>query len=375
MVSLNERTLLQQARSAIADNDMATARDLLYQVIKGNPSSEVAWLWLSAIVDDQDRERECLEQVLKINPTNELAIKHLQKLGLEVTPSTSASASPEGKALAASAVRAVQYSIPKSAPYKLVRYCPRCGAPDHTGNAFCPKCGLQLPDPQETCLRCGAKRPPLGALGFGFSRLHRRCPQCEKEANQAKHTFAEILLRECRGGVMRQDGWGKLEIFCAQARIPLAEALQSVGFRALFLEAFEDGQVEGQKWELLRQFCHKAELDWTPALRSAKVNALVLVERWVASAEAKGSMQPATKQAIHALQVQFGFVTQETQRITQRVERIELVGNIRAGRIPAVGTSAMLRAGEVCHWEASATPDRVIITDDLVCSMTRQLAP
>lgn len=77
---MDERQTLQLAREAIRQGNRATARKMLSQVVRSNPRNEVAWLWLSAIVDGPTQERDCLKQVLKINPDNEIAQRHLERL-------------------------------------------------------------------------------------------------------------------------------------------------------------------------------------------------------------------------------------------------------------------------------------------------------
>ena len=96
---MNEDQALQLVQKAAKQDDKATARKLLLQVIKANPRSEMAWLWLSAVVDDVDRKRECLERVLRINPNNEIAQKQLRRLNgspsSETLRSSVSTASPE----------------------------------------------------------------------------------------------------------------------------------------------------------------------------------------------------------------------------------------------------------------------------------------
>jgi DNA segregation ATPase FtsK/SpoIIIE-like protein len=77
---MDETQALRRAREAIKQGDKATGQRLLLQVIKANPHNEVAWLWLSAIIDDPAKERDCLERVLAINPDNEVAQMHLTRL-------------------------------------------------------------------------------------------------------------------------------------------------------------------------------------------------------------------------------------------------------------------------------------------------------
>jgi Protein of unknown function (DUF1189) len=77
---MKEQENLRQAREAIQRGDRAAARALLSEEIRVHPGSEIAWLWLSAVVDDPERERQCLERVLAINPGNTVAQEHLQRI-------------------------------------------------------------------------------------------------------------------------------------------------------------------------------------------------------------------------------------------------------------------------------------------------------
>ena len=77
---MDETQLLQQARMAIRIGDRATGQALLHQVVQANPGNETAWLWLSAIIGDSEKEKYCLQRVLVINPDNEKAQEHLAKL-------------------------------------------------------------------------------------------------------------------------------------------------------------------------------------------------------------------------------------------------------------------------------------------------------
>ena len=76
---MDQAQTLRQAREAIQRGDRATGQRLLTQLLEKKPRSEVAWLWMSAIMDDPDLERECLEKVLEINPNNQVAQNHLLK--------------------------------------------------------------------------------------------------------------------------------------------------------------------------------------------------------------------------------------------------------------------------------------------------------
>jgi hypothetical protein len=74
-----ERTL-QLAGEAIRLGDRHSAQVLLGRALRRNPRSETAWLWLSGLVDERDKQIACLERVLAINPQNEIAQQHLREL-------------------------------------------------------------------------------------------------------------------------------------------------------------------------------------------------------------------------------------------------------------------------------------------------------
>jgi hypothetical protein len=69
------------------------ACELLLRVIENDQASEVAWLWLSGVVDSDEDRLVCLENVLTLNPDN-----------------AEACAGVRGRALAARAWRAARGS-------------------------------------------------------------------------------------------------------------------------------------------------------------------------------------------------------------------------------------------------------------------------
>jgi hypothetical protein len=71
---------LEQAIGFIKSGDKGNARQLLIEVIRSDPNNEMAWLWMSAVVEDAQQKRECLEKVLNINPDNAQAQVGLSKL-------------------------------------------------------------------------------------------------------------------------------------------------------------------------------------------------------------------------------------------------------------------------------------------------------
>jgi hypothetical protein len=77
---MDEATMTRRAREAIARGDWQTARQLLAQVLRERPNSEMAWMMMSTVVDQADQKRDCLERVLRINPGNDAARERLAAL-------------------------------------------------------------------------------------------------------------------------------------------------------------------------------------------------------------------------------------------------------------------------------------------------------
>ena len=69
---------LKQAIEAIKAGDKATGKRLLIdEVIRTNPRSEQAWLWMTQVADADEDRINYLRHVLKINPNNEAAKRGL----------------------------------------------------------------------------------------------------------------------------------------------------------------------------------------------------------------------------------------------------------------------------------------------------------
>ena len=82
--TLNGETerLLAEGQDAARKGDKASARSLLTQVVERDPHHEMAWMWLSGVVEEPEEQQICLENVLVINPQNTKA-----RRGLEYTSS------------------------------------------------------------------------------------------------------------------------------------------------------------------------------------------------------------------------------------------------------------------------------------------------
>lgn len=93
---MNPDDLLPQAIAAARAGQKEEAKQLLVQVLRADPRSEPAWLWMSAVVDTRAERVHCLRQVLAINPANDMAHRGLEALGALAEPQPAAPpASPD----------------------------------------------------------------------------------------------------------------------------------------------------------------------------------------------------------------------------------------------------------------------------------------
>ena len=71
---------LQQAIALIKAGDRQQGGELLAEILRADPDVELAWLWRSGVVQDDEERAYCLQQVLALNPDNEVAKKGLAML-------------------------------------------------------------------------------------------------------------------------------------------------------------------------------------------------------------------------------------------------------------------------------------------------------
>jgi hypothetical protein len=71
---------LTAATQMVKNGRLDQARDTLMQYLMKNPSSEQAWLLMSYVLPDTEKQKDCLERVLKINPNNTVAQSKLAHL-------------------------------------------------------------------------------------------------------------------------------------------------------------------------------------------------------------------------------------------------------------------------------------------------------
>ena len=71
---------LKKAISAIKLGDKETARRILVKILKSDSQNEFAWLWMTKVVDTNEKRLDCLQKVLEINPRNEVAKRGIRQL-------------------------------------------------------------------------------------------------------------------------------------------------------------------------------------------------------------------------------------------------------------------------------------------------------
>ncbi len=72
--------LLQRAIQAARAGRKVEARDLLLELVEVDPRNEMAWMWLSGLVDSLEDRIVACENVLTINPANEKVRAYLEEL-------------------------------------------------------------------------------------------------------------------------------------------------------------------------------------------------------------------------------------------------------------------------------------------------------
>ncbi|MFL7809676.1 MAG: DUF4011 domain-containing protein, partial [Anaerolineae bacterium] len=115
---MDERRVLREASELIRRGDRQGAQQRLVEILRANPRSETAWLWMAAIERDPARQREYASRVLRLDPQNARAQQILAQLDEQ------AAASP--------------------API-----CPSCGQPVRADARFCTHCGHRMGSDQE----------------------------------------------------------------------------------------------------------------------------------------------------------------------------------------------------------------------------------
>ncbi len=77
---MNLSELIQQAITAARNGQEQRARGLFLEVVSLDPKNEVAWMWLSGLLESLDEQISACEKVLIINPGNTRTYVYLNEL-------------------------------------------------------------------------------------------------------------------------------------------------------------------------------------------------------------------------------------------------------------------------------------------------------
>lgn len=86
--------LYQRGVAAARAGQRRVAAGLLTRSVRLDPSSELAWLWLSGVLDEPAQQAFCLGAVLKLNPENQHALRGMRVLEARGLGAESAQAAP-----------------------------------------------------------------------------------------------------------------------------------------------------------------------------------------------------------------------------------------------------------------------------------------
>ena len=107
--------LLRQGVDAARAGRRLEAREILLRVVDLEPRNEVAWMWLTGLVDDMEDKIIACENVLTINPANEKVKAYRGKLLQQKTAQVSPSAHERNVAVEQAVASVPRQSAPKPA--------------------------------------------------------------------------------------------------------------------------------------------------------------------------------------------------------------------------------------------------------------------
>ncbi|MBZ9751161.1 TerD family protein [Deinococcus sp. HMF7604] len=165
--------------------------------------------------------------------------------------------------------------------------------------------------------------------------------------------------RRCRANstlMNRLDGQG----LCAHCRRQIEEGLRR--FRTRFVAACADSVMEYHEWTDLQSVIDQERLSARQALEFVRSDALRLLERMFALARSDGTITPEEEgtfnSLVHLLEVPHTMV----QHLRQELSELKQATSIRAGHLPTIHSSLFLEAGEIAHFECTATYRQVTAT-------------
>ncbi len=138
-------SLLDQGTKAARVGEIKRARETFIRVIELDQRNEMAWLWLSTVVETPADKSVCLENVLVINPDNKHALEGLRYLRQHGGDEMSQSAllpRLTGPRLWSE----LEWGAPgvEVSPPPAERLCPRCGFRNSGWAYVCDRCGADL---------------------------------------------------------------------------------------------------------------------------------------------------------------------------------------------------------------------------------------
>jgi len=79
---------LKQAIALIKAGDNHAGKQLLTDILNSDPENEMAWIWMSTVMADNQQRYDCLRKALTINPHNKVVKEGLLKLEWQMTRPT-----------------------------------------------------------------------------------------------------------------------------------------------------------------------------------------------------------------------------------------------------------------------------------------------
>ncbi|NJP04650.1 MAG: hypothetical protein HC837_02950 [Chloroflexaceae bacterium] len=181
---MGTRELLKQGIDAAKAGQREEALKLLTQVVEEDDRNELAWLWISSLVETPEDKRVCLENVLTLNPSSTHALRGLELLNAQhlppaptsstesstpsteatpATPQPAAPATPEPAQQPAATGPTVALAPASESAKQPAAAGPAAAtdAPDESDEALlthaCPSCGQLVTEAQRTCPNCFKK--------------------------------------------------------------------------------------------------------------------------------------------------------------------------------------------------------------------------
>ena len=169
--------LLREGITAARAGSKDRARDLLLQVIAQDQEVEMAWLWLSSVVDNPGELQICLENVLALNPANEAARRGLDWLA-EQTRDHAPQVTDSVERVVAVPTQAPLAAQPRDRIVLQSKGEPSPPTREHLVKVEidpygCPYCGGSVSDEQPRCDHCSRmvtvrRRKRMGQKGVGM---------------------------------------------------------------------------------------------------------------------------------------------------------------------------------------------------------------